>query len=176
MTTNTDIKVTYVVSRVELRNFEVRGSDGITQAGFQKWQDAELFARELALANNGEVIRLLPRTGKVAVHYVPRKMVTSYALRTSAAQGRRDDTVVNATTAEIGNDIDAIEAVAAEIGTHDVDSFSAEAPTDVPSTETDLNALSTSDLVARYNAVGGQITGRYKGARSALIAKILAAA
>lgn len=175
MTTNTDIKVTYVVSRVELRNFEVRGSDGITQAGFQKWQDAEIFARGLALANSGEVIRLLPRTGKVAVHYVPRKMVTSYALRASTAR-LAADTVVNATTAEIGNDIDAIEDVAAEIGTHDVDSFSADAPTDAPSTETDLNALSTPELVARYNAVGGQITGKYKGARSALIAKIRNAA
>lgn len=144
---------TFIVSRIHRGNWAVTNNDNETiGAGYLNWTVAEEAARHAALNVGGEVVRLSAKTGKVVSHVVP-KVGTPSALKNARNKASQTATP----------DIVAVPA-------YDVALDESETPT-----EESLNTLPTAALIAAYNAVGGNITGKYKGSRAKLVAKILAA-
>lgn len=141
---------TFVVERAAKGNWTVTNSNGeLVAGGFKNWPLAEELARTLAIEAEGFVLRIGAKTGNVEAHFKPR-IVTPHHLVAKRNAGIESSVPVTTPTVE--------------------DEVVEPAPT-----EAELNALPTPALVAAYNAVGGNITGKYKGSRAKLVEKILAA-
>ena len=119
---------------------------------FRNWVLATDYAREHAVKEDANIVQL-SADGKRVVRFLKPRVSVSAVTRKGqdTPVGDENDTTVgdeNDTTVDDENEV----------------------------TETSLNALSTPELVAVYNENGGNITGKFKGARKTLVAKILAAA
>ncbi len=136
---------TIVVSCVARGNWDVTDNNGTGNDGFKNWTAAEASARETAVALNAIVIRLSAKDKRVVAFIKPRATVPAAMVRANK---------VEAVVAPTFVDADETEALP---------------------TEAELNDLPTAALVAAYNAVGGSITGKFKGARKMLVSKILTA-
>lgn len=163
---------TFVISQIEKGNWQVQANDGEPTSGFKNWVEAETFARTTAAAVGGQIVRLSAKDRRVVSHLTPRATTPACARRDRPT----DAAIVAALAAEAGVTLlDTVESVTNDIGSHD-DETAAEIASDGSDARQDLEALSTADLVALYNAHGGNIQGKFKGARRTLIEKILNAA
>jgi len=142
---------TYVVAREGKGNWTVEDNNGAVDAGFKNWVEAVEFARKQAVADGATVVRLSAKTGEIVEHLKPRVSGTSRTKKVVAEEVVEPDSTIEF-----------------------VDELVAEEESNETLTEADLLALGTGDLVAIYNNVGGNITGKFKGARKDLVKKILA--
>ena len=136
---------TFVVSNEGKGNWTVDDNNGTVRGGcFRNWVKAVDFARSLAVAEGALIVRLSAKDNRVVEMLKPR---VAYARK--------------ARTVEIVEPTPIVQ-------------FVDELVEDETLTEESLNALPTPALVAVYNANGGNITGKFKGARKTLVTKILA--
>lgn len=161
---------TFVISQIEKSNWQVQSNDGEPTSGFKNWVEAETFARIAAAAVGGQIVRLSAKDGRVVSHLTPRATTPACARRDRPT----DEQIVADMAAECGVTLnDTVASVTNDIGSHD-DETAVEIASASSDARRDLEALSTADLVVLYNAVGGNIQGKFKGARRTLIEKIAA--
>ena len=134
---------TFVVSCATRGNWEVTDNNGAVDGGFRNWVVAVDFARKQAVAEGATIVRLSAKDNRVVEFLSPR-----------VTHARKSLTVDDASPAPTNID-DVIEQV------------------DPSVTAEELATLPTSTLVALYNDAGGNIKGKFKGARKTLIAKIV---
>ena len=157
--TNTN---TYVVFNTGRGKWHVGDNNDIlfVDGPYNNYKPAYDAARVRGAANGSDVILLTPinKGRTVALHVTPRIV------------GPRTPKDVN----DVAGDIGTVGDTELETETVQPEYVDAELETEAE-TEESLNALPTAALVAVWNAKGGSITGKFKGARKALVAKILAA-
>ena len=162
---------TFVVTQIEKGNWEVAtGANTVT--GFKNWVEAETFARQAAIDTGSQVVRLSATDRRIVSHFTPTAAApacaTANLVQLLAPVRANPASTVDFVDSLLGDDSTDDEVVAPDATTDFVD--------DLLPTVIDLSNLPTTDLVAMYNAAGGNIQGRYKGSRKALIEKIEATA
>ena len=134
---------TFVVSRETKGDWRVTDNNGAEDSGFKNWVEAVDFARTQAVAEGATIVRL-SSDGKRVVEFLKPRV-------THARKSLTVDDSIPAPT-DVQDVIDQVDpSVTAE----------------------ELATLPTSTLVALYNDAGGNIKGKFKGARRTLITKIL---
>lgn len=137
----------FVVSRIAKGNWDVTDNNGASDDGFRNWVEAVDFARGHAVKDGALIIRLSAKDNSVVEVLKPRAAVSARTVKASI------ETVAPAPT----NVQDVIDQVDGETVTAE-----------------ELATLPTSTLVALYNDAGGNIKGKFKGARKTLIDRIVA--
>ena len=137
---------TFVVACEAKGNWTVADNNGAVDGPFKNWVKAVDFARSQAVAEGALIVRLSAKDNRVVEMLKPR-----------VAHARKSLSVAT----EILEPASTVQFVDELVETETL-------------TEESLNALPTPALVAVYNANGGNITGKFKGARKSLVTKILA--